>query len=109
MTDPKGDRSLSPSQQVDPDLFLHIVERRKDGIVVRGAKAHQTGIVNSHEVLVMPTISMTEADKDYAVCFPFLWIQKGLKLFMEDNLVIPENWKKDYWIEEIQNLVDMKL
>lgn len=38
MTDPKGDRSKKPSQQADPDLFVHIVERREDGIVVRGAK-----------------------------------------------------------------------
>ena len=80
MTDPKGDRSLSPSQQVDPDLFLHIVEKREDGIIVRGAKAHQTGIVNSHEVLVMPTISMTEADKDYAVCFAVPVDTKGIKI-----------------------------
>lgn len=69
MTDPKGDRSLSPSQQADPDMFLRIVERRPDGIVVRGAKAHQTGAVNSHEHLIMPTIAMKEEDKDYAVSF----------------------------------------
>jgi 4-hydroxybutyryl-CoA dehydratase/vinylacetyl-CoA-Delta-isomerase len=48
MTDVKGDRSLRPSQQADPDLFLHVVERRPDGIVVRGAKAHQTGAVSSY-------------------------------------------------------------
>ncbi len=69
MTDPKGDRSLSPSEQEDPDMFLRIVERRADGIVVRGAKAHQTGAVNSHEHLIMPTQAMKEADKDYAVSF----------------------------------------
>ncbi|MGI6153231.1 MAG: 4-hydroxyphenylacetate 3-hydroxylase family protein [Christensenellaceae bacterium] len=69
MTDPKGDRGLAPSAQADPDLFLHVVERRPDGIVVRGAKAHQTGMVNSHEVLVMPTIAMKPEDKDYAVAF----------------------------------------
>lgn len=69
MTDPKGDRSLPPHQQQDPDQFLHVVEERKDGIVVRGAKAHQTGAVNSHEVLVMPTITMREEDRDYAVSF----------------------------------------
>lgn len=69
MTDPKGDRSRAPHAQEDPDLFLHVVERRPDGIVVRGAKAHQTGIINSHEVLVMPTIAMGEDDKDYAVSF----------------------------------------
>lgn len=69
MTDPKGNRGLSPSEQEDPDLFLRIVERREDGIVVRGAKAHQTGAVNSHEHLIMPTIAMKEQDKDYAVSF----------------------------------------
>ena len=69
MTDPKGDRGLSPTKQSDPDLYLRVVERRPDGIVVRGAKAHQTGICNSHEVLVMPTIAMRPEDKDYAVAF----------------------------------------
>jgi 4-hydroxybutyryl-CoA dehydratase/vinylacetyl-CoA-Delta-isomerase len=69
MTDPKGDRALAPSKQKDPDLFVHIVERRPDGIVVRGAKAHQTGSINSHEHIIMPTIAMGEEDKDYAVSF----------------------------------------
>jgi len=69
MTDPKGDRSRAPHEQSDPDMFLRVVERRKDGVVVRGAKAHQTGITNSHEIIVMPTISMTEKDRDYALSF----------------------------------------
>jgi len=69
MTDTKGDRSLPPHKQPDPDLYLHVVEEREDGIVVRGAKAHQTGAVNSHEIVVMPTLSMREEDKDYAVSF----------------------------------------
>lgn len=69
MTDPKGDRSKAPHEQADPDIFLRVVERRPDGIVVRGAKAHQTGVLNSHEVIVMPTISMKPEDKDYAVSF----------------------------------------
>jgi len=69
MTDPKGDRSLSPARQSDPDLYLRVVERRPDGIVVRGAKAHQTGITNSHEVIVMPTVAMKPDEQDYAVSF----------------------------------------
>ena len=69
MTDPKGDRGLAPSAQKDPDLFLRIVERREDGIVVRGAKVHQTGSINSHEHIIMPTQAMGEDDKDYAVSF----------------------------------------
>lgn len=69
MTDPKGDRSLPPHKQVDKDVFLHIDEVRPDGIIVSGAKAHQTGAVNSHEIIIMPTIAMGEADKDFAVAF----------------------------------------
>ena len=80
MTDPKGDRNLSPSQQSDPDLYLRIIEKREDGIVVRGAKAHQTGIVNSHEVLVMPTCTMRKEDKDYAVAFSIPVDTQGIKM-----------------------------
>ncbi len=69
MTDPKGDRSLAPHQQHDPDLYLRVVAEKPDGIVVRGAKAHQTGAVNSHEIIVMPTLTMRPADSDYAISF----------------------------------------
>lgn len=67
MTDPKGDRSKGPAEQADPDVFVHVVERRPDGVVIRGAKAHQTGCINSHWLVVMPTMRLTEADKDYAI------------------------------------------
>jgi len=67
MTDPKGDRRLSPSQQADPDLHVRIVDENNDGIFIRGAKVHQTGALSSHEILVMPTRSLKEADRDYAV------------------------------------------
>jgi 4-hydroxybutyryl-CoA dehydratase / vinylacetyl-CoA-Delta-isomerase len=69
MTDPKGDRSLAPGKQADPDLYLRIVERRDDGIVVRGAKAHQTGSLNAHEIIAMPTAALGPEDVDYAVSF----------------------------------------
>lgn len=82
MTDPKGDRALSPSKQADPDLYLRVVERREDGIVVKGAKAHQTGITNSHEVLVMPTIAMRPEDKDYAVSFSVPTDTEGIIIIM---------------------------
>eukprot|EP00442_Polarella_glacialis_P002583 CAMPEP_0115059558 /NCGR_PEP_ID=MMETSP0227-20121206/6986_1 /TAXON_ID=89957 /ORGANISM="Polarella glacialis, Strain CCMP 1383" /LENGTH=557 /DNA_ID=CAMNT_0002444697 /DNA_START=1 /DNA_END=1673 /DNA_ORIENTATION=+ len=69
MTDVKGDRMLTPSQQEDPDLFVHIHRRLPNGgIVLRGAKAHQTGTLNSHWMIVMPGAALKEADKDYAVC-----------------------------------------
>jgi 4-hydroxybutyryl-CoA dehydratase/vinylacetyl-CoA-Delta-isomerase len=78
VTDVKGDRSLAPHEQVDKDLFLHVVERRDDGIVVRGAKAHQTGSLSSHEIIVLPTRAMGKADKDYAVSFAIPADTQGL-------------------------------
>ena len=67
MTDPKGDRSKSPVDQPDPDQYVHVVERRDDGIVIRGAKIHMTGAVNSHEILIMPTTAMDDRSKDYSI------------------------------------------
>jgi len=82
MTDGKGDRSLSPSAQPDSDSYLHVVERRADGVVVRGAKMHQTGISNSHEVLVMPTCAMKPEDKDYAISFAVPCDSKGITIIV---------------------------
>jgi 4-hydroxybutyryl-CoA dehydratase / vinylacetyl-CoA-Delta-isomerase len=67
MTDPKGDRSKGPADQADPDQYVHVVERRDDGVVIRGAKLHMTGAVNSHEILIMPTTAMDDQSKDYAI------------------------------------------
>ncbi len=78
MTDPKGDRGRRPADQADPDMYMRIVEEKKNGIVVRGAKIHQTGFLNSHEVLVMPTLSMRENEKQYAVSFALNTATKGI-------------------------------
>lgn len=67
MTDVKGDRSKGPSEQANPDAFVHVVERRDDGVVIRGAKAHQTGAVNSHWMIVMPTMRLGTDDADFAI------------------------------------------
>ena len=69
LTDAKGDRSKSPSQQCDPDLSLHVVEKRKDGIIVRGAKVMICGVAAANEILVMPGTGYKEEDKDYAISF----------------------------------------
>lgn len=80
MTDVKGNRSLRPSQQADNDLYLRIVERRHDGIVVRGAKAHMTAVQYANEIIVLPTRAMTEADRDFAVAFAVPVNTKGVKI-----------------------------
>jgi 4-hydroxybutyryl-CoA dehydratase/vinylacetyl-CoA-Delta-isomerase len=79
-TDVKGDRSKAPSQQENPDAYLRIVERRPDGIVVRGAKVHTSVSVNSNEMIVLPTRAMGPDDADYAVAFAVPLDTAGLKL-----------------------------
>ena len=68
MTDAKGDRSKRPGAQANPDVYVHITERRPDGIVIRGTKAIVTGAPYVHEFLVMPCRTMTAGDADFAVC-----------------------------------------
>ena len=67
MTDVKGDRSKAPHEQVDPDMFVHVTRRTEQGVYISGAKAHQTGCLNSHWLIVMPTMRLGENDKDYAI------------------------------------------
>jgi 4-hydroxybutyryl-CoA dehydratase/vinylacetyl-CoA-Delta-isomerase len=67
LTDPKGNRSLKPSQQPDPDTNLRIIEVRDDGIVIRGAKIMICGTAAAHEVFLLPGGIYREEDQDYAV------------------------------------------
>ncbi len=79
-TDVKGDRMKRPHQQVDPDLYLRIVDRKKDGIVVRGAKAHNTTGPYADEIIVIPTRSLTKEEGDWAVAFAIPADTEGVKL-----------------------------
>ncbi|MGQ4809740.1 4-hydroxybutyryl-CoA dehydratase/vinylacetyl-CoA-Delta-isomerase [Candidatus Entotheonellaceae bacterium PAL068K] len=79
-TDVKGDRSRGPSAQTHPDYYVHIVDERPDGIVVRGAKIHTSVLTNANEVIVVPTRNLSEADKDYAVAFAIPANTPGLKM-----------------------------
>ncbi len=67
MTDAKGDRSLRPGKQPNPDAYVHIKERRTDGIVIRGTKAIVTGAPYMHELLVMPCRTHVPEDREFAV------------------------------------------
>ncbi len=70
VADVKGDRNLSPKEQPDKDVYLHVVEKRADGIVVRGAKCHQTGSLSAHEIIVLPTRALKKGEEEeFAVAF----------------------------------------
>jgi 4-hydroxybutyryl-CoA dehydratase/vinylacetyl-CoA-Delta-isomerase len=85
-TDVKGDRSLRPSEQADPDLYVHVVERRDDGVVVRGAKMHTSCTPYVDEVITIPTRALGPDEQDWAVAFAIPTATPGLKLFCSDYL-----------------------
>ncbi len=91
VTDVKGDRSKRPSEQTDPDMYVRIVEKRSDGIVVRGAKAHTTAGPYCNEILVSPTRAFGPGDEPYAVAFGIPADTKGVTLMARPMQ------KKDVW------------
>ena len=109
-TDVKGDRSKRPSQQVDPDLYLHVVEKKSDGVVVRGAKSCITVSAQADEIFVTPTRFLNPLESEWAISFalPADWegvmhiarataprlrenIKPGFEGGLSDSLVVFDN------------------
>jgi 4-hydroxybutyryl-CoA dehydratase/vinylacetyl-CoA-Delta-isomerase len=68
VTDTKGDRGKRPLDQ-DPDSYVHVVEKRSDGIIVSGAKQHATGAYAADMSLILPGLSCRRGEEDYALAF----------------------------------------
>jgi aromatic ring hydroxylase len=85
-TDVKGDRSKRPSELADPDMYVRVVEKRADGIVVSGAKIHTSCTPYVDEVIVLPSRSMTAGDEPWSVAFAVPTATKGLRLYCSDFL-----------------------
>jgi len=79
-TDTKGNRIWRPGKQQDPDLYLRVVEKRSDGIIVNGAKAHNSASVYADEIIVLPTRNMMADEADWAVAFAIPADWKGVTL-----------------------------
>ena len=95
LTDPKGDRRLRPFQQ--PDMYLRVVEKNDEGIIVRGAKLHQSGAFATHETIILPGLSLREGEEDYAVAFAVPNGAKGLTYILQET---PEDAER----REVKNL-----
>ncbi|PKN33714.1 MAG: aromatic ring hydroxylase [Deltaproteobacteria bacterium HGW-Deltaproteobacteria-19] len=85
ITDAKGDRKKRPSQQDDIDTFVHLVEKRDDGIVVRGIKVSQSGAIGSHETLVLPGGALKEGEEKFALAFAVQNSVPGLSYICQYN------------------------
>lgn len=90
-TDVKGDRSLAPHAQTDPDLYLRIVDEDADSITVRGAKTHTSFSANADELIVLPTRAMGPKDVDYAVSFAIPIDTPGLAIYVSPYLAGERN------------------
>lgn len=85
-TDAKGDRSKRPSEQSDPDVYVRVVEKRSDGIVVNGAKIHTSCTPYVDEVIVLPSRSMAPGDEPWSLAFAIPVATPGLRLYASDYL-----------------------
>ena len=85
-TDAKGDRSKRPSEQSDPDMYVRVVEKRADGIVVCGAKVHTSCTPYVDEVIVLPGRSMGPGDESWSLAFAIPVATPGLRLYASDYL-----------------------
>ncbi len=89
VTDIKGDRSLRPSKQVQhQDYYVRVVDRKEDGIIVRGAKAHISLAPCANEMLCIPCRRHMEDDKDYAVTFAVPVDAKGITMISCDDEIL---------------------
>ena len=93
MSDTKGDRSLHPSQQADPDMYVHKVAERDDGIVIRGMKAHISGAAYMHELVVMPTKRMKPDESEYSVTCVVSPGTEGVKLLMRPRRMVGSSFE----------------
>src|SRR5665647_696744 len=78
-TDVKGERLKRPAEQTDPDMYVHVVEERSDGIVVRGSKVHISEASISDEILVVPNRALQKGEESYALCFAVPSDYEGVK------------------------------
>ena len=93
MSDTKGDRSLHPAQQADPDMYVHKVAERDDGIVIRGVKAHITGAAYMHELVVMPTKKMKPDESEYSISCIVSPGTEGVKLLMKPRRMVGSSFE----------------
>lgn len=78
-TDVKGERLKRPAEQSDPDMYVHVVEERSDGIVVRGCKVHISEASISDEILVVPNRALQKGEEAYALAFAVPSDYEGVK------------------------------
>ena len=106
-TDAKGDRMKRPSEQWDPDQYLHVVERRPDGVVVRGAKLHNTIAPYADELIVVPTRQMKRDEQDYAIAFAIPADTEGVYIIGRNCTVTPRDANIDAPVTDVADIESM--
>src|SRR5512137_217853 len=101
ITDAKGDRRKRPTQQEEQDVYLHLVEKRDDGIVVRGYKVSQSGAIGAHETLVLPGGGLKDDEGAFALSFAVPNGSPGLTYICQYNAYSAE---REYFGDEIEEI-----
>ena len=107
-TDPKGDRSKKPQDQ-DPDMLVHVVAEKDDGIVIRGAK-YETAAAYSDQAFLKPTIANwgDASFSDYAVGCILKMNARGVKHICRGGFAAknsPDDYPLSNRFDEVDTLI----
>ena len=83
LTDVKGDRSKRPKDQ--REMFLHVVEKREDGIIVSGAKICQSGAFAADVNFILPTQTFKKGEEEFAIAFAVMPEDEGIKYILQNT------------------------
>jgi 4-hydroxyphenylacetate 3-monooxygenase len=86
LINPQSNRSVGPSKQSDPFIAARVLEKRSDGVVIRGARMLATFPL-ADEILVFPSTVVRSGQDDipYAMAFSLPISTKGLKFICRES------------------------
>jgi 4-hydroxyphenylacetate 3-monooxygenase len=103
LINPQANRGVGPSKQSDPYIAARILEKRSDGLIVRGARMLATFPL-ADEILVFPStvIRSGQDDAPYAMAFALPLDTPGLKLVCRQSFSSqsPNDSPLSAWFDE---------
>jgi 4-hydroxyphenylacetate 3-monooxygenase/4-hydroxybutyryl-CoA dehydratase/vinylacetyl-CoA-Delta-isomerase len=83
LTDVKGDRSKRPNEQ--KEMFVRVVERNEEGIIVSGAKISQSGAFAADINFFLPAQFLRQGEEKFAIAFALKPEDEGVKYVLQNT------------------------
>ena len=86
LINPQSNRGVGPSKQADPFIAARVVEKRDEGVLIRGARMLAT-LPIADEIMVFPSTVVRSGQDDvpYSIAFAIPVSAKGLKFVCRES------------------------